>query len=179
MSPLQSGVAACLLDAMTDKEASEALGIKPAHVNFILHRLRMKFNARNRVHLALRLQSVVIGEIGLQTFTNQEAKETNRAALVALCKKAPPLGWCTNELVRKSGLCKETCRAHLAALFAQGLVDRGGLRGSYRWGAVGSFEEEVQECEEEEPPFVHALVSANDASPMRVNAPNSVWSLAA
>ena len=58
MTPLQSGVAACLLDAMTDKEAAQALGTTPGSVNSTIERLCAMFNARNRVQLALTLQQL-------------------------------------------------------------------------------------------------------------------------
>lgn len=61
LTPLQSGVAACVLDAMTDKEAAKALGKSPTSVSFTLEKLFEKFGARNRVQLALRLQLLALG----------------------------------------------------------------------------------------------------------------------
>lgn len=58
LTPHQSGVAACILDAMSNKEIAQAMGISEkqteVHVSNILYRLQ----ARNRVDLALKLQSM-------------------------------------------------------------------------------------------------------------------------
>ena len=62
MSPLQSGVAACLLDGMTQREAAMALGRSCTSVSFTLEKLRQKFDVRNRVQLALRLQQLLTEE---------------------------------------------------------------------------------------------------------------------
>jgi len=52
----QGAIAACLLDAMTDKEIVRATGMGLRSVEEINARLRRKFQARNRVALALALQ---------------------------------------------------------------------------------------------------------------------------
>jgi len=56
LTPEQSAVAACLLDAMTDKEIIRATGLGERLVKETNVRLRRKFQARNRVALALALQ---------------------------------------------------------------------------------------------------------------------------
>jgi len=59
LTPEQSAVAACLLDAMTDKEIIRATGLGERLVKETNVRLRRKFQARNRVDLALKLQAMV------------------------------------------------------------------------------------------------------------------------
>ena len=51
----QSGVAACVLDAMDDEEAAKALGLCPVTVAAIVNRLQARTRTRNRVALALAL----------------------------------------------------------------------------------------------------------------------------
>lgn len=52
----QSGVAACVLDAMDDEEAAKALGLCPVTVTAIVSRLQARTRTRNRVALALALE---------------------------------------------------------------------------------------------------------------------------
>lgn len=56
LTPVQSGIAACLLEAMTDKEIARAIGLQPGTVEEHIARMRIKLQARNRVELALKLQ---------------------------------------------------------------------------------------------------------------------------
>lgn len=57
-----SGVAACVLDAMGDDEAAEALGVDVDDVKAAVRRLASSYHARNRVALALALQREVEGK---------------------------------------------------------------------------------------------------------------------
>lgn len=56
LSKTQQAIAACLLDAMTDAEITEAVGIpSESAVKSHILRMREKLGARNRTHLALIL----------------------------------------------------------------------------------------------------------------------------
>lgn len=56
LSPTQQAIAACLLDAMTDMEIADAVGIcSEKSVSSHILRMRDKLQARNRTHLALIL----------------------------------------------------------------------------------------------------------------------------
>jgi DNA-binding CsgD family transcriptional regulator len=60
LSPTQRAIAACLLDALTDLEISEAVGIQSeSAVKSHILRMRDKLQARNRTHLALILDRQV------------------------------------------------------------------------------------------------------------------------
>ena len=62
MTPTQKGVAACLLDAMENKEIAAAMGAPGStglHINTVtraMQKLMERYGARNRVALALALQ---------------------------------------------------------------------------------------------------------------------------
>ena len=53
---IHSGVAACILDAMSDDAISAATGAHPATVQRVLADLKWAYGAKNRVGLALALQ---------------------------------------------------------------------------------------------------------------------------
>lgn len=56
LSPTQQAIAACLVDAMTNMEIADAIGINSEKsVASHLERMRDKLQARNRTHLALIL----------------------------------------------------------------------------------------------------------------------------
>jgi len=56
LSPTQQAIAACLIDAMTNMEIADAIGINSEKsVASHLERMRDKLQARNRTHLALIL----------------------------------------------------------------------------------------------------------------------------
>ena len=56
LSRTQKAIAACLLDAMTDMEITDAIGIpSESAVKSQILRMRVKLGARNRTHLALIL----------------------------------------------------------------------------------------------------------------------------
>lgn len=56
LSPTQKAIAACLVDAMTNMEIADAIGINSEKsVASHLERMRDKLQARNRTHLALIL----------------------------------------------------------------------------------------------------------------------------
>lgn len=56
LSPTQRAIAACLVDAMTNMEIADAVGIgSEKSVASHLERMRDKLQARNRTHLALIL----------------------------------------------------------------------------------------------------------------------------
>jgi DNA-binding CsgD family transcriptional regulator len=61
LTPRQSGVAACLLDGMGNKEIAGACGLELDQVEWDLRSLLRIFQARNRVLLALALQREVHG----------------------------------------------------------------------------------------------------------------------
>lgn len=52
----QSGVAACILDALTEKETARAMGITSSSVRTDRNRLRNKVGAKSIVELALKLE---------------------------------------------------------------------------------------------------------------------------
>ena len=53
------GVAACILDAMTDVEITEAMGWQRVETaRRFVRELHERWGARNRVHLALKLREV-------------------------------------------------------------------------------------------------------------------------
>ena len=56
LTPVQSGVAACVLDALTNTEIAAAMGRKRPTVERHLEVLMRHFGARNRVQLALILE---------------------------------------------------------------------------------------------------------------------------
>ncbi len=56
LTPTQSGVAACVLDALTNTEIAAAMGRKRPTVERHLEALMRRFGARNRVQLALILE---------------------------------------------------------------------------------------------------------------------------
>lgn len=57
LSRTQQAIAACLLDAMTDAEITEAISIgSESTVKSHIVRMREKLQARNRTHLALILE---------------------------------------------------------------------------------------------------------------------------
>lgn len=56
LSPTQQAIAACLVDAMTNMEIADAVGINSEKsVASHIERMRDKLQARNRTHLALIL----------------------------------------------------------------------------------------------------------------------------
>ena len=60
LSMTQQAIAACLLEAMTDMEIAEAIGINSEKsVSSHIARMRDKLQARNRTHLALILDRQV------------------------------------------------------------------------------------------------------------------------
>ncbi|CAB4159793.1 hypothetical protein UFOVP726_21 [uncultured Caudovirales phage] len=68
----RSGVAACVLDAMTDAETAEALGVHRHTVERDVRELQRRHEARNRVALALALDRLRLAE------TFNEPKEMPR-----------------------------------------------------------------------------------------------------
>lgn len=59
LTPRESALAACLLDALTDKEIARAMGwTHPGTAERAIYDLRQKFEARNRVALALKLKEL-------------------------------------------------------------------------------------------------------------------------
>ena len=54
----QSGVAACILEALDDEEASAALGLCHFTVAAIVRRLQVRTGTKNRVGLALALRDL-------------------------------------------------------------------------------------------------------------------------
>ena len=52
---LDTGVAACLLDGLTDKEAALAMGVPTTAIKHTIEVLMRAHGARNRVHLAVML----------------------------------------------------------------------------------------------------------------------------
>lgn len=58
---LDQAVADCLLQALTDVEIADATGASVAHVRLAVQRLCDRYEARNRVALALQLQRLVRG----------------------------------------------------------------------------------------------------------------------
>ncbi len=62
LTPYQSAVAACVLDAMENKEIARAIGGRTLRsVEDTVSRLRRKLRARNRVALALALADLERG----------------------------------------------------------------------------------------------------------------------
>jgi DNA-binding NarL/FixJ family response regulator len=57
--PADSAVAACLLDALNDKEISRAMGCALKSVQNRIWLIKRRTNARNRVGLALALRELV------------------------------------------------------------------------------------------------------------------------
>ena len=55
---IRAGVSACVLDAMSDHEASAALGLPIQTVRRVIRELCVHWQARNRVALALQLQRI-------------------------------------------------------------------------------------------------------------------------
>jgi DNA-binding NarL/FixJ family response regulator len=55
---IRSGVSACVLDALTDHEAAQALDMPIQTVRRVVRELCEHWQARNRVDLALKLASV-------------------------------------------------------------------------------------------------------------------------
>ncbi len=55
---LRQGAAACVLDALNDFEAAEALGVGVQTVRLLVRDLCQHWGARNRVQLALMLAGV-------------------------------------------------------------------------------------------------------------------------
>jgi DNA-binding CsgD family transcriptional regulator len=62
MEARRSGVAACVLDAMTDAETAEAMGLHRHTVERDVLELRRRHDARNRVALALALDRLRAAE---------------------------------------------------------------------------------------------------------------------
>lgn len=58
----RSGVAACVLDAMTDAETAEALGVHRHTVERDVRELQRRHEARNRVALAVKLERLRLAE---------------------------------------------------------------------------------------------------------------------
>ena len=58
--PADSAVAACLLDAMCDKEIAGAMGVALKSVQNRIWLIKRRTNARNRVGLALALQRMIL-----------------------------------------------------------------------------------------------------------------------
>ena len=56
LTPVKSGIAACVLDALTNTEIAAAMGRKRPTVERHLEVLMRHFGARNRVQLALILE---------------------------------------------------------------------------------------------------------------------------
>jgi DNA-binding NarL/FixJ family response regulator len=56
----QTGAAACLLDAMENKEMARALGVSRGTTDRYVAQLARRYGARNRVALALALQREVM-----------------------------------------------------------------------------------------------------------------------
>jgi DNA-binding CsgD family transcriptional regulator len=56
LTPVQTGIAACVLDALTNAEIAAAMGRTRPTVERHLEALMRKFGARNRVQLALILE---------------------------------------------------------------------------------------------------------------------------
>ena len=56
MTLTQKGVAACLMDAMENREIAAAMGIHNCTVERAMQKLFERYGARNRVALALALQ---------------------------------------------------------------------------------------------------------------------------
>ena len=59
--PIDAGIAACLLDAMTTKESARALGVCLDWVEKREQSMRKRYGARNRVALAMALQREAMG----------------------------------------------------------------------------------------------------------------------
>lgn len=55
LRPIESAVAACLLDGLMQRETAKAIGCSRARVQFIETWLAGKFGARSRAALVLRL----------------------------------------------------------------------------------------------------------------------------
>lgn len=55
LTPHQSGVAACILDAMSNKEIARAMGITEGQAEVHVSNTMYRLQARNRVDLALKL----------------------------------------------------------------------------------------------------------------------------
>lgn len=62
LTPHQSGVAACILEAMSNKEIARAMGNTEASSEQNVARLMRKLQARNRVDLALKLDRMARDE---------------------------------------------------------------------------------------------------------------------
>lgn len=58
LTPHQSGVAACILEAMSNKEIARAMGNTEAASEQTVTLLMRKLQARNRVDLALKLERI-------------------------------------------------------------------------------------------------------------------------
>ena len=56
LTPNQSGVAACIVDGMVDKDIARAVGCSITAASDRVRRLRIKLGAKNRIHLALILK---------------------------------------------------------------------------------------------------------------------------
>ncbi len=58
-TPIRSGTAACILDALSNKEIARAMGCSVLAAGRRVEVLKHGLNARNRVHLALILAAMV------------------------------------------------------------------------------------------------------------------------
>ena len=57
-SPIESGVAACLLDGLTGKESARALSVSERTVKRVLGRLRYRFRAESKLWLTAEIAAV-------------------------------------------------------------------------------------------------------------------------
>lgn len=59
LSPRESAIAACVIDAMTDKEIAKAIPMHQKSVELSIQRIKLKIGgARNRVELAMKLKEL-------------------------------------------------------------------------------------------------------------------------
>jgi len=72
MNPaLASGVVACMLDGMSDREAAEALGVSRTTCRNYAERMMAAAGARNRVHLA----AMLLGGLSVDSLCSSEYLE--------------------------------------------------------------------------------------------------------
>lgn len=58
LTPQQVGIAACLLDALGDKEIARAMQLSDRTVTHHMQQIKRRLGARNRVDAALRLRDL-------------------------------------------------------------------------------------------------------------------------
>ena len=113
-------------------------------------------------------------------------RQMNLALVLELVMAAPPNGISISAVVKASGLCMNTVGDCLRAHRKAGLIDRSHYSGpGVRWGRPGiahqyakSSRKNLERVMPITPlPVRQVVVSANEAKPVKTQAPNSVWAL--